>query len=132
LPCEHAEDEEAPHEDEVLVFSPPFDEIIKVTIPPAQEKENAVSHLPFQDFDDAIFHDSESEGVLKKSLDALDPSSYNKDDDVIDNIDEFIHVGKRKWDVIGHDGHSIYDIEGHSQLLPLQQPYVIAIDSDVW
>jgi hypothetical protein len=51
---------------------------------------------------------------------------------VIENIDEFIHVGRRKWDVICHDGDPIYDIEGHFQLFPLQQPYVIATDSDVW
>jgi hypothetical protein len=51
---------------------------------------------------------------------------------VVDNIDEFIHVGRRKWDVIGHDEDPIYDIEGHFQLFPLQQPYVITIDFDVW
>jgi hypothetical protein len=33
--------EEPPHEDEVLVFSPPFDEVIQASIPPAQEEENA-------------------------------------------------------------------------------------------
>jgi ABC-type transporter Mla maintaining outer membrane lipid asymmetry ATPase subunit MlaF len=70
--------------------------------------------------------------VLEEPLDALDPSCYDKGDDVIDNIDEFIHVGRHKWDVIGHDGDPIYDIEGHFQLFPLQQPYVIATDSDVW
>jgi hypothetical protein len=36
-----------------------------------------------------------------------------KDNDVIDNIDEFIHVGRCKWDVICYDGDPIYDIEGH-------------------
>jgi hypothetical protein len=38
--------------------------------------------------------------VLEEPLDALDPSCYDKSDDVINNIDEFIHVGRRKWDVI--------------------------------
>jgi hypothetical protein len=37
-----------PHEDEVLVFSPPFDEFIQDSIPPAHEEENAVSYFPFQ------------------------------------------------------------------------------------
>jgi hypothetical protein len=71
-------------------------------------------------------------------LDALDPSYYNKYDDVIENIDDFIHVGRRKWDVIcsGLNGDPIYDIEGciqmkNVELLPSKQPYVIATDSDV-
>jgi hypothetical protein len=73
--------------------------------------------------------------VLEEPLDALDPSCYNKGDDVIENIDDFIHVGRRKWDVIcsGLNGDPIYDIEGHFQiknmeLFPLEQPYVIAND----
>jgi hypothetical protein len=45
---------------------------------------------------DALFYDSESEEVLEEPLDALDPSCYNKSDDVINNIDEFIHVGRHK------------------------------------
>ena len=40
-------------------------------------------------------------------LDVLTPSCYDEDDDFVDNIDEFIHVGKRKWDVIGYDGDPI-------------------------
>jgi hypothetical protein len=52
--------------------------------------------------------------------------------DVVVNIDEFILVGRCKWDVIGHDEDPIYDIEGHIHLLPLQQPYVITTDFDVW
>jgi hypothetical protein len=72
--------------------------------------------------------------VLEEPLDALDPSCYNKGDDVIENIDDFIHVGRHKWDVIcsGLNGDPIYDIEGHFQLFPLEQPCVIANDSDVW
>jgi hypothetical protein len=70
--------------------------------------------------------------VLENPLGVLDPTCYDKGDDVIDNIDEFIHVGRCKWDVIGHDGDPIYNIEGNFQLFPLQQPYVIATDLDVW
>jgi hypothetical protein len=91
-----------------------------------------VSHFPFQDFDDALFYYSESEEVLEKPLDVLEPSFYYKGDDVINNIDDFIHVGRRKWDVIGHVGDPIYDIVGHFQLFPLQQPYVITTNSHVW
>jgi hypothetical protein len=46
---------------------------------------------------------------------------------VVDNIDEFIHVGERKWDVIGYDGDSIYDIEGHFQMLPSQLLYELIL-----
>jgi hypothetical protein len=70
--------------------------------------------------------------VLGEPLDALDPSCYNKVYDVIDNIDEFIHVGRCKWDVICLDRDLAYNIEGHFQLLSLQLPYVIVTDSDVW
>jgi hypothetical protein len=43
------------HEDEVLVSTPLFDEVVQAFIPHAQEEENMVSHFPFQDFDDALF-----------------------------------------------------------------------------
>jgi hypothetical protein len=77
-------------------------------------------HLPFQNFDDALFYNLEREEVLEEPLDALNPSCYDKCNDIIDNIDEFIHVGRRKWDVIGSNEDPIYDIEGHFQKLPLQ------------
>jgi hypothetical protein len=111
----------------VLVFEPPFDEVIQSSIPPAQEEENVVSHFPFQILNDALFHDEE---VLEEALDALDPSCYDEGDDMIGNIDDFIHVGRHKWDVVGHDGDPIYNIEGHFQFFPLQQSYVIATDFD--
>jgi hypothetical protein len=115
-------------------ISPPFDEVIQASIPPAQEEKNVVSYTPFQVFDVDAFHEWESEDVLEEPLDTLVPSCYNESDDVINNIDEFIHVGRCKWDVTcyGFNGDPIYDIEGHFQLLPLEQPYVIATDSDVW
>jgi hypothetical protein len=53
-----------------------------------------VSCFPFQDFDNALFCDLESEEVLEELLDALIPSCYDKGNDMVDNIDEFIHVGK--------------------------------------
>jgi hypothetical protein len=65
-------------------------------------------------------------------LDALDPSCYNKSDDVIENIDEFIHVGRHKWDVICLGEDPIYNIEGHFQLFSLQQPCVVATNSRSW
>jgi hypothetical protein len=89
---------EAPHEDETLVFSPLSneDEVIQASIPHAHEEEKVVSFTPFQVFDVASFHDLETQEVLEESLDALNPSCYNKGDDVIDNIDDFMHVGKQR------------------------------------
>jgi hypothetical protein len=88
------------------------------------------SCFPFQIFDDGLYHDLENKEVLEEPLDALIPACYNKYDDLVDYIDEFIHVGIHKRDVIGHNEDLIYDIEGHIQLLPLQQPYVITTDFD--
>jgi hypothetical protein len=56
----------------------------------------------------------ESEEFLEEPLDALDPSYYNKGEDVIENIDNFIHVGRHMLDMIfsSFDGDTIYKIEG--------------------
>jgi hypothetical protein len=86
---------------------------------------NTVSYLPFQDFDDALFYDLKREEVLEEPLDALNPSCYDKGSDIADNIDEFIHVGRHKWDVIGSNEDLIYDIEGHFQKFPLQLSYEV-------
>jgi hypothetical protein len=55
----------------------------------------------------------ESKEVLEEPLDALNTSCYDKGSDMVDNFDEFIHVGRCKWDVIGSDGDPIYDMEGY-------------------
>jgi hypothetical protein len=91
-----------------------------------------VSYFPFQVFDDALFYDLEFEEVSKEPLDLLSPSCYDKDDDFGDNIDEFIHVGKHKWDVIGYDGDPIYDLEGHFEKLPLQLSYEVTTNFYIW
>jgi hypothetical protein len=80
-----------------------------------------VIYFPFQIFNDSLSYDLESD----KLLDILTPSCYDENDDFFVNIGEFIHVGKRKWDVIGYDGDPIYDIEDHFQKLPLQLSYDI-------
>jgi hypothetical protein len=74
----------------------------------------------------------ESEEVLEEPLDVLSHSCYDKIDDDVDNIDEFLHVGKCKWDVIGYDGDPIYDIKGHSQNLSLQLSYEVTNKLDIW
>jgi hypothetical protein len=120
--------EEASHEDDVLIV----DEVIQAFDAPTQEEVNTVSCFPFQDFDDTLFYDLESEEVLEDPLDVLNPSCYDKGNDMVDNIDEFIHVGRRKWDVVGFDEDPIYDMEGHLQMFPLQLSYEVTTNSDIW
>jgi hypothetical protein len=91
----------------------PFDKLIQAFNALAQQEVNTVSYFAFQYFDDALFYNLESEEVLEDPLDALNPSCYDKGSGVVDNIDEFIHVGRRKWDVIGSDEDPIYDMEGY-------------------
>jgi hypothetical protein len=74
----------------------------------------------------------ESKEVSEEPLDVLIPSCYDKGDDFVDNIDEFMHVGKHKWDVIRYDGDPIYDLEGHFQKLPLQLSYEVTTNFDIW
>jgi hypothetical protein len=145
LPCEYVEEEhfvethhvenliheEALHEDKAPILSPLFNEFIQASIHLPHEEENMVTYTPFQVFDVASFHVSKREEVLEEPLDALDPSCYEKGSDTVDNIDEFIHVGMRKWDVIGSNEDPIYDIEGHFQKLPLQLSYEVT-NFDNW
>jgi hypothetical protein len=91
-----------------------------------------VSYYPFQDFEDALFCDLESEELLEEPLNALIPSCYDEGNDMVNNIYEFIHVGRCKWDVIGYDGDPIYDIEGHFKMFPLQLSYEVATNFYIW
>jgi len=65
-------------------------------------------------------------------LDALGISGYDKGNDMVNNIDEFIHVGKRKRDVIGYYGDPIYNIEEHFQMFPLQLSCQVTTNSNIW
>jgi hypothetical protein len=111
-------------EDKALVIAPPFDEVIQISEALAQEEVSIVSCFPLQDFDDALFYDLGSKQVLKEPLFALIPSCYDEENNLVTNIDVFIHVGRRKWDVIGYDMDPTYDIENHFQVLPLQLSHV--------
>jgi hypothetical protein len=128
-PYYEVEDVEASHEDETMMHALPFNELREA---PAQEEVNTVSYFLFQDFDDALFYDLESKKVSEEPLDVLSPSCYDKGDYYVDNIDEFIHVRKRKWDVIGYDGDPIYNLEVHLQKFPLQLSYEDTNNFDIW
>jgi hypothetical protein len=53
-------------------------------------------------------------------LNSANPACYDTDSDTVDDFDDFIHVGRRRWDIVGYDLDPIYDTENHLQLLPLQ------------
>jgi hypothetical protein len=55
-----------------------------------------------------------------ESLNVSEPACYDTDSDTFYNIDEFIHVGRRRWDIVGYDMDPIYDIENHFQMFPLE------------
>jgi hypothetical protein len=115
-PCCAVEDVEAS-------FS--FDEVIQILEAPAKEEESKVSCLPSQIFNDSLPCDVESEEVLYN----FTPSCYN---DFVDNIEDFIHVEKHNWDIIGYDGDPIYDIEGHVQEFPLPLSHEVTNEFDIW
>jgi hypothetical protein len=70
--------------------------------------------------------------VLEKPLDVPNPSCYDKSNNVIDNIDDFIHVGIHRWNEVGNGEDPIYDIYGQFQLLPSQLSHEIATNHDIW
>jgi hypothetical protein len=125
IPCCTIEDEGAIHEDETMMHV----EDTQVLKAPAQEE--TVSYPPLQDFDDFLLHDLGNEEEMDETLKVLNPSCYDTDSDIVD-IDEFIHVGRRKWDVIGFGMDPIYDIENHFQVLPSQLSLQDTFDFDQW
>jgi hypothetical protein len=90
-----------------------------------------VSFFPLQDFDDALFYDLGRKEVLKDPLVALTPSCYDEENNLVNNIDEFIHVGRRKWDVVGYDMDLAYNIENHLQVLHLQLSQQVTPNPDI-
>jgi hypothetical protein len=91
-----------------------LDEVIQTLEAPAQEGLNKVSY--FKTFNDYLFYDVESKEVSN----VLIPSCYDEDNDFVDHFDEFLHVGRCRWDIVGYDMGLVYDIEIHFQVLPLQ------------
>jgi hypothetical protein len=87
---------------------------------PAQEE--TVSYPPALVSDDTLPCDEKEEDEF------LNPTCYDTDSDTVDNIDEFIHVGRRRWDVVGYDLDPIYDTKSHLQLLPLQLSQQLTYD----
>jgi hypothetical protein len=125
IPCSTVEDEGATHEDETMMHAKDT-QVLKA---PAQEETNIVSHPPLQNFDDSLLYDLGKEEEIDEPLNASKFACYDTDSDVVNNIDEFIHVGRCKWDILGYDMDPIYDIENHFQVFPSQQ---VTFDFDQW
>jgi hypothetical protein len=126
LPCCTFEDVGTTHEDETMMHV----EDTQVLEALAQKEIYMVSYFPFQNFDDSLLYDLENEEELDEPLNVLNPSCYDTDSDMADNIDEFIHVGRSKWDAVGYDMDPIYNIENHFQVLPLQLSQWVALNFD--
>jgi hypothetical protein len=119
VPCCAIEDKEAVHEDETMTHA----ENIELLEVPAQEE--TVSYPPILNFDDALPCDEKEEEDEFSNL--ANPACYDTDTDIAD-FDEFIHVGRRRWDAFGYDLDPIYDTESHLQLFPLQLSQQLTYD----
>jgi hypothetical protein len=121
-PCCTIKDKEATYKDETMTH----DENIEFLEVPAQQE--TVSYPPLLVFDNALPCDEKEEEDEFSNV--SNPACYDTDSDTVDNIDEFIHVGRRRWDIVGYDLDPTYDTESHFQLLPLQLSQQIT--SDQW
>jgi hypothetical protein len=106
-PCCTIEDEGVVPEDETMM-----NEVLET---PAQEE--TISFPPPLVFDDVLPYD---EGNDEEVNEFSKPTCYDTNNDIVDNIDEFIRVGRRRWDAVNYDMEPIYDIKSHLQVLPLQ------------
>jgi hypothetical protein len=123
LPCHAVEDKGETHEDETMMHV----EDTQVLEAPAQKETNIVSYPPIHDFDNFLLYDLGKGEEMGEPSNILNPPCYDTDTDIVD-IDEFIHVGRRKWDIVGFDMDPIYDTENHSQLFPSQLSRQITFD----
>jgi hypothetical protein len=62
----------------VFISSLPLDEDIHASAPPTHQEENMMICDPFEDLDDALFHDFGSKEVLEEPLDATCPFEKRK------------------------------------------------------
>ena len=98
IPCCTIKHKEAVHEDEKITHA----ENTKVLEAPAQEE--TVSFPPPQDFDTSLLYD-EGDEEINVSLNFSKLACYDTYSDIVDNIDEFIRVGRRRWDIVGYGSH---------------------------
>jgi len=60
----------------------------------------------------------ESDGIVKEPFYVVEPSFDGEHDDAIENIDDFLCIGRHGWDMIyfPFDGNLIYDINDGSKI----------------
>jgi hypothetical protein len=126
---ETIEEPEPKQDEEISMFPPLSDEAIHEPFSPMQEETNTVSYPPLQNFDDSLIYYLRNEEEMDEPLNVLNTPCYDTDTNIID-IDEFIHIGERKWDVFGYDTNPIYDIESHFQVFPLQMSQHVTLNFD--
>jgi hypothetical protein len=114
IPCCTIKDKGAVHEDKEIMTHAENTKILE-----AHAQEEIVSYLSPQNFDNFLLYDLKGEEQTDKHMSVLNPPCYDTDTDIVD-IDEFIHVGRRRWNIVFYDMDPIYDIESHLQALPLQ------------
>jgi hypothetical protein len=114
LPCCTIEDEGVVPEDETATHAKNTEFL------EAPTQEETISFPPPLVFDDALPCDREDEEEISKN--ASNPTCYDTDNDIPDNIDEFIHVGRHRWDAVDYCMDPIYEIESRLQVLPFQLP----------
>jgi hypothetical protein len=102
---------------------PPPNDAIQILEARAQEGLSEVNCSPFQFFSGSLPYDTESREVL----DILTPPCYDIDTNIA-NFEDFIHVGRRRWDAFSYDTDPIYDIKGHLRTFPFQLPRQITFD----
>jgi hypothetical protein len=90
LPCCRIKDEGVVHEYETITH------VEDTQVLKALAQEETVSYPPPQDFDDALLYDGGHEEDINESLNASNPACYDTNSDMVDNIDEFIHVGRHR------------------------------------
>jgi hypothetical protein len=85
----------------------------------APSQEEKVSYPPLQDSGNCLLYDLRKEEDMGELLNDFKPPCYDTDTNIA-YFDEFIHVGRRRWDAVGYDMDPIYDIRSHLQVFPLQ------------
>jgi hypothetical protein len=68
-----------------------------------------VSYPPILNVDDALPCDEKEEE--DEFLNSANPACYDTDSDTVADFEDFIHVGRRRWDIVGYDLDPIYDTE---------------------
>ena len=79
-------------DNEKSTCAPPSDEVVHEPVPPAQQQDDEDSCFPFQDFDDTLFRESESEGGVVSPREADIPCYTIEEEEATQEDETMIHV----------------------------------------